>query len=397
MNAVPQSRGFTREDLGLEESLPVTILTGFLGSGKTTLLTRLLKHEQSANIAVIVNELGEIGLDHLLVQSPVDETVLLDSGCLCCTLRGDLSATLQQLLARRVTGDVPAFERVVIETSGMADPVPLLQTLVADADVRPFFHLDSLVTLLDARNGPAQLDTHFQSVKQVAVADRVLITKSDLVSNEVVGQLTARIGALNPGVPVDVVLHGDVDPSMVFGLGLETRVHSGGEVEDWLNDAAREAASAARSKTKAHTDSHIHDQQIHHHHDDAILTFGFRSDKIVHPAGLKLWLDLLSVFQGPGLLRVKGLVNVEGRPVVVNTVQHVCHPPEALDEWPGNDRSSRIVFITVGLERAALESTLTALDFRPSGKSDGARIDTADYRRFTAILEGIRSSTGSKL
>lgn len=388
-----QTRGISRGDLGLEKSIPVTILTGFLGSGKTTLLTQLLKHEKFTNTAVIINELGDIGLDNLLVQTPVDETVLLESGCLCCTLRGDLSATLVQLLARRVTGDIPAFERVVIETTGTADPVPLLQTLIEDGDIRPFFHPAGLVTMLDARNGSQQLDAHFQSVKQVAVADRVLITKSDLVSRKAVQHLKNRVGWLNPGVPVDIVLHGVADPAQIFSLDSGSRPYAGSDVDTWISDAAREAVSVARSMTSTCVEHPGQDDRPHHHHDDAIQTFVFRNDQVVHPAGLKLWLDLLSVFQGPQLLRVKGLVNVENRPVVVNAVQHVCHPPEALDEWPGPDRDSRIVFITVGLERQALESTLTAMHFRPTEKPDAAGIDTAGYRRFTAILEGIRRAT----
>ena len=384
----------------MEGSLPVVVLTGFLGSGKTTLLARFLRHPSTSNTAVIVNELGEVGLDHLLVHSPVDETVLLDNGCLCCTLRGDLSATLQELVARRVTGEVPPFERVVIETTGTADPVPMVQTLVEDEDVRPFFRLDGVIGVLDALNGEQQLDHHFQSVKQIAVADRVLLTKPDLVNETTLNRLEKRVGTLNPGVAVDVVMHGELAPARLLGNGLGNgpgtqHPDRGTDVESWLGESACEAI--ARARAAGGTCNHAPDEgdHAHHHHGDAIRTFSIRRAIRVHPAGLNLWLDLLSVYQGPSLLRVKGLLNVEGRPVLINVVQHACHPPRTLDHWPDDDRDSRIVFITHGLDRTRIETTLEALTFVPSPRPGPRRIDRGDYRRFTGILERFRGAEPS--
>ena len=402
--AMDAGRGISPEALGIDRQFSVVVLTGFLGSGKTTLLNRLLHHPSTSNTAVIVNELGEVGLDHLLVHSPVDETVLLDNGCLCCTLRGDLSATLQELVARRVTGEIPPFERVVIEATGTADPVPMVQTLVEDDDVKPFFRLDGIVGVVDALNAEQQLEHHFQAVKQVAVADRVLLTKPDLVNDATLERLTRRVNALNPGVAVDVVMHGEIDPAQILGNEPGLRAGRGADVESWLGESACEAIARARAAGDVcdHPSDHgdrgnhgNHGDHPHHHHGDAILTFSIRRAIRVHPAGLKLWLDLLSVYQGPSLLRVKGILNVEGRPVLINVVQHACHPPHALDEWPDDDRSSRIVFITHGLERGSLETTLEALTFVPAERSGERLIDRGDYRRFTGILERFRGAGSS--
>ena len=390
--AADAGRGISPGAFGMEEHFPVVVLTGFLGSGKTTLLSRFLQHPSTSNTAVIVNELGDVGLDHLLVHSPVDERVLLDNGCLCCTLRGDLSATLQELVARRIMGDIPPFERVVIETTGTADPVPIVQTLVEDEDVRPFFRLDGVVSVIDTLNGEQQLDHHFQSVKQIAVADRVLLTKPDLVNETTLKRLADRIGRLNPGVAMDVVMHGALDPARLLGNGPGTPAGRGTDVVSWLGEPACEAIARARAASGACDHAMGEGGHAHHHHGDAIRTFSIRRAIRVHPAGLKLWLDLLSVYQGPSLLRVKGLINVEERPVLINVVQHACHPPRTLDGWPDEDRDSRIVFITHGLERARLETTLEALTFVPAARSGQRLIDRANYRRFTDILEQFRGA-----
>lgn len=387
-------RSLSLQALGLSVTFPVTVLTGFLGSGKTTLLKQFLTHPQTHNTAVIVNELGEVGLDHLLIHSPTDETVLLDNGCVCCTLRGDLSATLQELVAARVEGRIPPFERVVIETTGTADPVPLLQTILEDSDVQPFFRLDGLITVVDALNGESQLDQHFQSVKQAAVADRIVISKPDLVDEPGLERLARRLQHLNPGVPVDVAAHGRMPPARLTGASLDPRYARGGDVEAWLSESACAALEKARAASAACDHEHGPDEASHHHA-DAVQTFSVRRDSVIHPAGLKLWLDLLSIFQGPRLLRVKGILNVAGRPVVVNLVQHASHPPESLDSWPGDDRDTRIVFITHGLQRADLESTLEALDFEPQVRAGTKHIDAADYQRFTGILARFRGAAGS--
>ena len=348
--------------------LPATILTGFLGSGKTTLLNRLLSHEGMANTAVIVNEFGEIGLDHLLVETPDESMVLMDSGCLCCTILGDLVQTLQTLLAKRMTGVVPAFERVIIETTGLADPAPILHTLIADPDVTAYYRLDSVVAVVDAVNAESQLDTHFEAIKQAAVSDRIVVSKTDLAGMDSVSGLVARLQGINPGAPIFQAVMGEIDPSRLFGADIMSAKGRAGTVTAWL-------------------DADAHDSRHAHHHHDGIRTFSVTRDRPVEAAGLQLWLDLLASYRGPNLLRVKGLLNVAGRPVVVHAVQHLFHPPLALDAWPDGDRRSRIVFITHGIGRAEIDATLDALDFKPEPPAGLGTPDPSDYARFLSLVK----------
>jgi G3E family GTPase len=382
------------DDLGLERVVPVTVVTGFLGSGKTTLLSRLLAHSDIKNTAVIVNELGEVGLDHLLVQSPVDETILLENGCICCTMRGDLSATLQEMVARCVSGELPRLDRVVVETTGSADPVPLLQTLVEDVDVTNFYRFDGLVTVVDAFNGSQQLDVHFQSIKQAALADLVLFSKTDLVDGQVLDNLGSRIQRLNPGVKTGRVLNGEIDPQVILGIASPGRDSLNDGVDAWLSEAAHEAVTrvnlvAHQCDVESENDDHRHHNH-NHNHDDAVNTFSVTRAGEIHPAALNLWLDLISVFQGPALLRAKGILNINGYPVLINVVQHVCHPPRELEVWPDDDRSTRIVFITHNLDQQSLKSTLSALDYMPSDSAPQELFTQDDYRQFTNILENIK-------
>jgi G3E family GTPase len=351
--------------------LPATILTGFLGSGKTTLLNRLLRHQGMANTAVIVNEFGEVGLDHLLVETPDETTVLMDSGCLCCTILGDLVQTLQTLLAKRMTGAVPAFERVVIETTGLADPASILQTLIADRDVTKYYVLDSVITVVDAVNGAGQFDTHFESVKQAAVADRIVIAKTDLVANGELDGLLARLAEINPGAEIHHAVMGEIEPAKLFGAGVADR-----DLDRWLGAGARNNGGG-------------------HRHGDDIHTFTVTHDGPIDPQGLQLWLDLLASYRGPNLLRVKGLLNVAGQPVVVHAVQHLFHQPVALDDWPDDDRGSRIVFITHGIRREDISGTLEALDFKPVGPADGRAMDPENYARFLSVVKRFENPSGT--
>ncbi|MGQ0751000.1 MAG: CobW family GTP-binding protein, partial [Betaproteobacteria bacterium] len=284
---------------------PVAIITGFLGSGKTTLLNRLLQRPEMAGAAVIINEFGEIGLDHLLIATPSENTVLLSSGCLCCTVRGDLVETLADLYRKRRDAAIPSFDRVIVETTGLADPVPILQTLVTDPELAPFFGLDSVVTLVDAVNGAQQLDQHPESVKQAAVADRLLLTKTDLASTEATAGLRARLARINPGARISSPVRGEADPGELFGAGMDGTGNAAA-VQRWLGEAEFARAEA-----------HHHEHDVNRH-DDHIRAFCIHHDAPVSAAGLEVWLNMLAALRGARLLRVKGLLNVDGAPVAIH-------------------------------------------------------------------------------
>jgi G3E family GTPase len=312
----------------------VSVITGFLGSGKTTLLARLLREPALERTAVIVNEFGAVGLDHLLVEASDEDIVVLDGGCVCCTVRSDLVRTAGDLLARRARGAVPPFERIVIETTGLADPAPILQALMTDRDLAEALRIESVIATVDAAAGAQTLDAHPESVKQAALADRIVITKTDLADPDVNG-LTARLQVLNPTAPRLTAVHGELDVRRLFG-----------GARHWLA-----------------VDSLPHDQASRHDH--AISTFCLRRKAPLGAATLSLFLQVLAEHCGADLLRLKGLVDVRespGRPAVIHGVQHVFHPPAWLDAWPDGDRTTRIVVIGRGLDACWLEALLDALD-----------------------------------
>ena len=334
-------------------AVPVSVITGFLGSGKTTLLARLLREPALARTAVIVNEFGEVGLDHLLVEASDEEIVLLDSGCLCCTVRGDLVRTAGSLLARRAAGTIVPFERIVIETTGLADPAPILQALMTDPGIAESLCLEAVIATVDAAAGAATLDAHPESVKQAAIADRIVVTKTDL-GDPAANGLAARLHALNPGAPQLTAVHGAVDARRLFGGGLYDAQARSADVRAWL---AAEAVPRARA------------EHAHHHavgrHDGAVTTFCLRRGTPLHAVTLTLFLQVLAEHCGARLLRLKGLVDVlesPDRPALIHGVQHVFHPPAWLDAWPDEDRSTRIVVIGLGLDPLWLEALLEALD-----------------------------------
>lgn len=326
-------------------AIPVFVLTGFLGSGKTTLLKSLLAHPDMQDTAVIVNEFGEVGLDHLLVREVTDEIVLLGSGCLCCTVRDDLVSTLRELQAMRETGAIPAFSRVVIETTGLADPAPILQTLLHDRGVNAYYALAGLVATADALFGARELDEHEEAVKQVALADRLVLTKTDLAPAPQTHTLRARLHALNPAVRL---LESAPDslpgPALLFELGGVERDPSA--VRAWINAEAFPHGQHAREEP--------------HRHDERIATFCLRIARPLSWAVVLEWLELLLASRGECLLRIKGLMNVAGRsgPIVIQGVQHMLYPPSELAAWPDADQSTRLVFITRDLTRNAVETSL---------------------------------------
>ena len=359
--------------------LPVSIITGFLGSGKTTLLNRLLQDPAMAGAAVIINEFGEIGLDHLLIATPNENTVLLASGCICCTLRGDLVNTLRDLDAQRQQGEVPAFDRVLIETTGLADPVPIVQTVVTDERLAPKYGLDSVITLVDGVNGLVQLETQPESRKQAAIADRLLVTKTDLSGPVETQALMAQLAELNPGAQVLVATHGKIAPALLFGATIDASARKT-EIAGWLRDTEYVQVEAQQKRRMgAHTGLH----------DDRVQSYCIHLDDPVTRAGLTSWLIALASLHGANLLRVKGLLNVDGEPVVVQAVQTLIHEPLTLERWPDDDRRSRLVFIARGMNRADIEATLDVLRWKstlPAG-TDIPKPDPQAYARFLAAME----------
>lgn len=334
------------------EALPISILTGFLGSGKTTLLSRLLRHPGMDRTAVVINEFGEMGLDGILVEASEEETVVLDSGCVCCTIRGDLVETLNRLYDRRRSGEVPPFDRVLLETTGLADPAPILHTLMNDADLAERFRLDGVIATVDAVLGAAQLDRHTESMKQAAVADRLVLTKTDIAAPEAVAALTRRLERINPAAVPIVAVRGEADPNALFGAGLYDPYARSADVRRWLNE---EAYAPHGHDPHHHAHDHACGPGCRHdsHHDDTHRHDHIRSFCLAADAPLS-WTDVLEAFDllaqmhGEQLLRVKGLLNVKeaDRPVVIHGVQHLFYPPETLAAWPDADRRSRMVFIT---------------------------------------------------
>ena len=328
-------------------AIAVTVLTGFLGSGKTTLLNHLLDDPDLGQAAVLINEFGDVSIDHLLVEKIDESTVLLESGCVCCSVRSDLVEAMRELIAKRADGRIPPFERLVIETTGLADPAPIVHTLMSDPIIAGQFRLDGLVSTVDGVLGFATLDNHNEAVKQAAIADRIIITKCDIADD--LGPLEARLKDLNPAAKLIKAEHGRVAAVELIDAGLFDRdfvPHS----ERWLGDQA----------IQDHHHGHTPNQG--HRHDKNIRTFVLNADGPIDFMAFQDWLETLLATQGANVLRMKGILEVKDvdRPVAVHGVQHVFHPPAALPSWSGIDKGSRLVFITRGLSEQAVRDTFAA-------------------------------------
>jgi G3E family GTPase len=353
--------------------IPTAVLTGFLGAGKTSLLNSLLKDPLLANACVIINEFGEIGIDHLLVEKSDDNIVELAAGCLCCTIRGDLITTLTDLLLRRDQGSIKAFDRVVVETTGLADPAPVLHALMRDPLLLNRLRLEGVITVVDGVNGWATLDAYAEAVKQVAVADRIVLTKLDLLhgieGEEKMFAIIGRLRKLNPSARLLTTHRGEATAARLFNMGLFDPATKTPNVKGWLADEAL-------PKHHQHHDVSRHDAHIR--------SFALREVNAISPQGLELFLELLSAQHGANMLRVKGVIKVSddpSRPLAIHGVQHVFHPPVRLVSWTDGIAETRLVFIVKDIERAEIENLFRAFTDQVSGGADAFTDKTLSLNR----------------
>lgn len=332
--------------------IPVNVITGFLGSGKTTLLREVLRKPEFSDTAVIVNEFGEVGLDHILLEEVEEGVLLLESGCICCTIRSDLRDTIRDLQARAAAGSIPKFSRLVVETTGLADPAPIASTLAADPIIRNHFRIGNIICTLDGMSGLATLANHPEAEKQLAIADRILLTKADVADGTQIDRLRIHARSINS------VAQLALSDGQWFDANLL--------IEEDLNDPETRAQEIQRWFTPDHDHHDHHDHSHHGHHShshnkvDGLNSFVVDYDSPIDWTVFGVWLTALLHSHGDRILRVKGILNVRESetPVVLHGVQHVMHPPLHLDKWPGEDRGSHVIFITRGISEQAIRHSL---------------------------------------
>ena len=324
--------------------IPVTVITGFLGSGKTTLLSSILKKKEMQKTAVIINEFGEIGLDHALIEHTDENIVELQSGCICCTIQGDLNKTLIDLFDKMMNGKVSSFNRVLIETTGLANPVPIIHTLMSSIELIRIYSLDGVITVVDSVNGEKTLDLHEESLKQLALAEKIILSKTDIIDKDEIKSLIYRIKEINPVSQIVFSKFGNIPLEEIFGLGAYDPYKKSADVKKWL--------AAEKYKDKKH----------HHHHDvnrhnENIRAFSMMSENPVNMIAFSFFRDMITAALGANLLRMKGIINIAGeeRPAVIHGVQHIFHPVQWLETWPDNDRRTKLVFITQNIKKEQIE------------------------------------------
>jgi len=325
----------TQQSKAQANRVPVSLVTGFLGSGKTTLLNHLVSQPGMESTALVINEFGEVGLDHLLVESAIENTLLLENGCICCSIRGDLVDTLLDLFRKADSGEIPRFDRILIETTGIADPVPIVRTLDSDPAAADRCRLDLVVTLLDGVQGLRQISDHDEVVAQVAVADIILVSKSDLVDETDTQRLRDALASINPAGGIRSISHGEVDPDSLFAEG-----------------ASRDATASDNGPGHAHnhTDAHRHGE---------ISTCSIVHGPALDPERLRAWLRMIVSLRPHALLRIKGYAHVRGmdEPLLLQAVGPVVSPPETIDSWPDDRPETRLVLIFKGLEPASISES----------------------------------------
>jgi G3E family GTPase len=333
---------------------PVTLLTGFLGSGKTTLLNRLLKHPSLQDTAILINEYGAVSIDHLLVREASENIMVMSNGCICCSVAGDMVQALRDLYFKRANNEIPDFKRVVIETTGLADPAPIMHTLIEMPLVAARYSFSGIVTTVDAVHGEQQLNDHFDSVKQAAVADRIVLTKTDQASRTQIDALRARLLALNPAADVVEAVLGDVAPERLFDTGLYQPSRKTIDVQNWLRAAAYIPIAPVSALARTSNTPSRHDARIN----SFVITI---AEPVAWHAVIDA-LETLTSLRGENFLRIKGIVNVTGevKPRVIHAVQHTIYPAATLAAWPNEDRTTRLVFITRDLDETFVRDTLAS-------------------------------------
>ena len=354
--------------------VPVVLVTGFLGSGKTTLVNRLLKTKVFARAAVVVNEFGEVSIDHMLVQAPRRRMRIIDSGCLCGHVHEEVASSLLDLHAKRDRDPDLDFDFVLIEMSGLADPVPVMQILLTDRDVTSLYELRTVIAVADGVHGAEHLTRHPESIKQAAVADTFVVSKTDIADCARLDDLGARLAAINSGARQLRVAHGNVHPGQILDHAGFDLVQRSDAARGWLNDRSYAVTTAPVAA------------------DPTISTFALTYDEEITVPGFVLWLNLLAGFRGAGLLRVKGIVNVEGRPYAVQAVQTIVSEPAPLDAWPDDDHHSRLVFITRGIDADDIRRTFQTFSFDGGRSARNMIINPAIYERFRETIELFRQT-----